>query len=745
MDTASKGRVTLPAEAGAKETVVDLFDRWGADYIRDSDGTLLSPDLIELGYQVYSTVCVVRADQEYPRQHPDALHQKFLMSEPVTAQSAAVEIDPMATYYAKKYRLDLDHDPKRWWQVFDRTTGQLVPSTHWKLDEDAGTVVLSGIDPWHSYTVNFLVYLTWDTTSMYNHMQNNWKSPPVISVDPYHKKTWNHLMQFFDEWIEEHDYTSVVRLTTLAYHFCVDSDQNGIDKFRDWTGYQDTVCIQALEDFEERFGYALTAEDFVDQGFYNATYRIPSKAYQDWMTFIQDFTVKFGKALVEKVHAAGKKAGIFWGDHWIGAEFYHPSYQEIGIDINIGAVEDGVALRRLADTPGPQVKEIRLYPYFFPDVFHEGGDPTGESIENWMKIRRALLRMPVDRIGYGGYLTLAAKFPNFVAHVEQLCSEFRDIRERTNGELSQRLPIKVAVLNSWGWLRAWINYTNPQQKFLVKRPDVNIIAGSNMLECLSGLPVETRFISFDEIREGGIPSDIDVIINAGTGDTAWSGGKEWTDPAVIGAVREWIAKGGGFLGITDPSGHQYQGRYIQLEDVLGVQKEVGQSCMAAPRPRRMVDSHFITEGISEEIQLGTGMSFVYPASDEAEIISISDGGHIQLSANRFAAGRGVYISELPYNLQNARLLLRAIAWAAGKEKSLDTLLPDNPSTDCAYYPETGCIAVANQTAKPQVTRFTDLAGVEHNLKMQPHELAWISLEQMPENAESMELEMENSK
>ena len=125
------------------------------------------------------------------------------------------------------------------------------------------------------------------------------------------------------------------------------------------------------------------------QGYYNATYRVPGKAYRDWMTFIQDFTVKFGKALVDKVHAAGKQAGIFWGDHWIGAEFYHPSYQEIGIDINIGAAEDGVALRRLADTPGPQTKEIRLYPYFFPDVFHEGGDPTGESLGNWMKIRRA--------------------------------------------------------------------------------------------------------------------------------------------------------------------------------------------------------------------------------------------------------------------------------------------------------------------------------------------------------------------
>ncbi len=45
-----KGRVTLPAETGAKDTVVELFDRWGADYIRDSDGTLLSPEPHELAW-----------------------------------------------------------------------------------------------------------------------------------------------------------------------------------------------------------------------------------------------------------------------------------------------------------------------------------------------------------------------------------------------------------------------------------------------------------------------------------------------------------------------------------------------------------------------------------------------------------------------------------------------------------------------------------------------------------------------
>ena len=720
------GRVTLPAEAGQEATVIELARRWGADAIRDSDGTRLSPELLALDYPVYSTICLVRADQEYPRTHPDQLPQKFLMSRAVTAAADTVEIDPMETYYRQKYTLDLVHDPKQWWQVIDRTTGEEVPPGQWSVCRESGRVRIEGIVPWHAYTVNFLVFQIWDTTSMYNHIQNNWTTPPVISVDPYHPETRAHLMGYFDRWLADHGDTRVVRLTTLAYHFCVDSDQDARDKFRDWTGYQDTVSIPALEAFARRFGYRLTAEDFVDQGYYNATYRVPSRRYLDWMGFIQEFTTGFGKALADKVHAAGKRAAIFWGDHWIGAEFYHPSFQRMGIDINIGACEDGVALRRLADTPGPQEKEIRLYPYFFPDVFHDGGEPTRESRDNWMKIRRALLRMPVDRIGYGGYLSLAARFPDFVEHVEQLCAEFREIRDHTQGERSLRLPVKAAVVNSWGWLRAWINYTNPHQKFLVKRPDVTVIAGSNMLECLAGLPVEVSFLSFDEIRCGGVPGDVDVLINAGTGGTAWSGGAEWADPAVVEPVRAWLAGGGGLVGITDPSGHLHQGRYFQLEDVLGVQKEVGQSCMAAARPLRLAESHFLTAEPLPGMALGDGLSFVYPASDQAQILSVSDGGHVLLSANESGGGRAVYLASLPYNLDNARLLLRALVWAARREAAMRAWVCDNPHTDCAVYPKAGLVAVVNHTGEAQHTVFFDGAGTRLAIDLAPHELRWLA-------------------
>ena len=312
----TKGSITLPAEVGEEGMVVELARKWGADAIRDSDGTELSQEMLDLGLEVYSTTCLVRAEQTYPRRHMDQLPQKFLMSDPVTATAKSLVIDPMSGFYREKYVIDLKHPAKKYWEVIDRTTGEVVPVSKWKLDARTGTVAITGTVPFHVYTVNFLVFQIWDTTSMYNHLTNNWDKPHVISVDPYHKECWNHLMAYYDKYLENHPQTDVVRLTTLAYHFAVDSDQDSVDKFRDWTGYQDTISVLALEDFAKEHGYRLRGEDFVDEGYYNAACRVPGERYLAWMRFIHKFVVRFGKALVDQAHKAGTTTAMCWGDNY---------------------------------------------------------------------------------------------------------------------------------------------------------------------------------------------------------------------------------------------------------------------------------------------------------------------------------------------------------------------------------------------------------------------------------------------
>ena len=86
----------------------------------------------------------------------------------------------------------------------------------------------------------------------------------------------------------------------------------------------------------------------------------------------------------------------------------------------VGSVGNGATLRLISDIEGVKYTEgTTVCPYFFPDTFHEGGRPGERRPRtNWVTARRAILRKPIDRIGYGGYLKLALQFPEFTDYVE---------------------------------------------------------------------------------------------------------------------------------------------------------------------------------------------------------------------------------------------------------------------------------------------------------------------------------------
>ena len=56
-------------------------------------------------------------------------------------------------------------------------------------------------------------------------------------------------------------------------------------------------------------------------------------------------------------------------------------------------------------------------------------------------------RQPLDRIGYGGYLKLALKFPDFVDYIEEVCNEFRELYEHVHSAQPMCMPFKVTILN----------------------------------------------------------------------------------------------------------------------------------------------------------------------------------------------------------------------------------------------------------------------------------------------------------
>ena len=103
---AKKGGFTLPAQAGMDDIVLDLAKRWGADAFRDSDGTVLSESITELGYDIYSTLCLIRADQQWNNAHPEDNQQKYLYSTPQTARETKMKFDMLARYSNEHFKID---------------------------------------------------------------------------------------------------------------------------------------------------------------------------------------------------------------------------------------------------------------------------------------------------------------------------------------------------------------------------------------------------------------------------------------------------------------------------------------------------------------------------------------------------------------------------------------------------------------------------------------------------------------
>lgn len=593
------------------------------------------------------------------------------------------------------------------------------------------TVVIPHAEPFHEYTVSFLVYAIWDPTQMYNHITNNWGDKPhEIPFDVRQDASGAFAREYLVQWLKDNPDTDVVRFTTFFYHFTLVFGSDAKEKFVDWFGYGATVSVKALEEFEKEYGYSLRPEDIVDNGYYNSTFRVPTRQYRDYMDFIQRFVAGKARELVGLVHEAGREAMMFLGDNWIGTEPYGRYFPEIGLDAVVGSVGGGATLRLISDIPGVKYTEGRFLPYFFPDTFYQGNDPVPEAVENWLCARRALMRRPVDRIGYGGYLSLAYKFPGFVDYIEKVTDEFRELYDNIAGSRPY-CGLKVAVLNCWGRLRSWQPYMVAHALWYKQT-----YTYFGILEALSGAGVDVSFISFEDIRQGGIPEDLDVIINAGDAGTAWSGGDEWLDGTLVTAIRRWVYNGGGFVGVGEPCAVHHNGRFFQLADVLGVDKELGYTLSTDKYYTKQAQGHFITEDMENSkvdgddgvphIDFGESMKNVYALDGDTEIVEYSD-HEVHLSAHGYGKGRGVYIAGLPYSYENTRILLRSMYYAAGREGDMKKWYADNIYCEVHAYPETGKYAVVNNSSRPQVTTVYDGRGNAAGMEMKPCEIRWFSM------------------
>ncbi|SPT52561.1 D-galactosyl-beta-1-_3-N-acetyl-D-hexosamine phosphorylase Cphy3030 [Actinomyces bovis] len=725
--TRTTGRVTMPIQEGIDDQIRELAQALGADAVRNSDGTWLPEIAYELVDKVYSTYFPARGDQEWALAHPDTLVNQYLMSARVTAMSSEpLQIDVLDGYFREQFKPCYERVEK-FWEVIDRTSGQVVSVSGWSVDQSTGILTIAAPTAWHEYTVGFLADQIWDTTQMYNYITNGWgeTDPTRVKERPYDVRkngVWEHAKEALSEWLTKHPEVDVVRFTTFFYHFTIAFNTEGKEKFVDWFGYSASVSPEAIDAFEAEYGYELRAEDFVDAGYYNSPFRMPTQHFRDWIDFQSRFVSQRAKGLVDIAHEAGREAMMFLGDNWMGTEPYGPYFPSIGLDAVVGSAGSAATTRLISDIPGVKYTEVRFLPYFFPDVFnHDGGDPVGEANDSWLTSRRAIIRHPLDRMGYGGYVSLALEFPEFIERITAICQEFRDIHEFSGGELPQNAPFTVGILNAWGSLRSWQTHMVAHALWYKA-----VYSYVGVIESLAGLPFKVRFLSFDEVLEAGVPEEVGVLINAGAAGTSYSGAEAWADGRLAETIRAWVAQGHGFIGVGEPSAYQQGGAYLQLSDVLGVDRE-RQLTLSTDRYPNIVDEHLVTADLQESFDDGEGAGGdVFALSQRTQVLAY-EAGTVKIAVNDFGKGRAVYFSGLPYSAVNSRTLQRALYWAAQREDLLEQWFCSNPNTEVAWYPGHKRFLVTNN-AYEQATTTVLGDGRKWEITLEPMGSKWVDVD-----------------
>lgn len=707
-----KGDFTLPGEAGYEKLTLRLAKKWGADVVRDSDGTQLSPEILSAGYGVYSTICVIREHNDFAKAHPETQAEAPLYSLPVAAESETLEINLLNGYFSQQFEIDERECSQKYWQAFDRTENKELPREEWTY-LGGGKALIKHAKKYHEYSVNFFAFRIWEEISMYNHITNGWQKEHLRQLDPVHPAVRAYLKDYLRRWCAAHPATNVVRFTSLFYNFVWiwGSDKNNRFLFTDWASYDFTASPAMLENYEKSTGGKISAEDFINGGKRRSTHTLSDETKRKYMRFVQNFVADFAAELVQIVHDAGKKAYMFYDDSWVGSEPYSESFARIGFDGIIKCVFSAYEARMCADVPGVETHELRLHPYLFPTgltgepVFAAGGDPVTPAKQYWTAVRRALLRRCADRIGLGGYLHLTQNFPDFCDYIETLADEFREIKALHKGGAPYALPVKISVLTHWGKLRSWTCGGHYHE-----HPDLDLI---NLLESVAGLPVQTEFIDFAQLKNGDFTGN--VLLVAGLKNSAYGGGSEWNDVKTYESAAKFVHDGGALICVNEASETDGFSTNLRLAPLLGVDLDRGDFNCRGKYP---------ATAEREDISVGsfTGKKEAFIFAPDVRILKNAEARAgeektFAVAARNVGKGFATYVSSYKHTPENAAALL-SLLLRLRNLSAAENYLSDNPYVDCAYFEKEKKLALANVSGVSQAARIS-LPGGEKTFTLPP--------------------------
>lgn len=724
----NKGFVTIPTDSTFVEGTKKYIEKWGADAVRDCDGVTLPENVKDFGCDVYKAYFIVREDHEYAKKHPEFLQSVALITDPVVAHEKNIEVDLLKNLYHESLAIN-EYKKERFWQVYDRTTGKL--HSDWEYIGN-NIVKIKNALKFHEYTISFFARNIWDPVQIYNYNSNNWKDVPIdLDLDPIYPEALSHMLERMEEWCKTHPEVTVVRFTTFFYNFFILYKTGKVQSYWDWHTYAMTASPKMFEYLKEKYNFDVSLEDVVTGGTYASRYEIPSEKTRNYMDYVQKTCCEWAKLFVDIVHKYGKKAMMFDGDHRIGTEPYNPYFSSIGLDAVVGAPHSGPYIRLLTDMTGVKYVEGRLNPYFFPNECPSDELGVEYLTKNWNSEKRGLLKKSIDRIGFGGYLKLADTYPNFCNLIENVCNEFRTIKQNT-GKTGSYSHVRVAIMSYWGRLFSWMmNGTFTDDS----KPETEGYA--TLFNAICGQPVDVSFVSFDEIiNDTELNDKFDVLVNTGLPGSAFQGDFYWKNPDLLVKIREFVSNGGGFVGIGSPSGYNYGGKYFQLSDVLGVQKEIGYTYSKTKFFSKKNIDHWIINDINvENIHFGKQGLGVYPTTSDVIFASESAfnpttclwiGGDVYMSANIYGKGRSVFISSLLDSPEAFRLIYKTLLWVSRKENLYKKALSLDVNTDCYYYKELNSYAILNSSKKDVETTFFDIDGNPKAISVEANKILWIN-------------------
>ena len=79
-ETRKSGRVTIPTDLDVVTETLEILKKWGADAIRDCDGTDFPQQLKDADAKIYSTYYTTRKDNAWAKANPDEVQQCYIMT-----------------------------------------------------------------------------------------------------------------------------------------------------------------------------------------------------------------------------------------------------------------------------------------------------------------------------------------------------------------------------------------------------------------------------------------------------------------------------------------------------------------------------------------------------------------------------------------------------------------------------------------------------------------------------------------